>query len=335
MLRLKLLMLSGLFMATTANATIDIVLTKGNPKAVPVGVAQFAGQANLSQQPNIAAIINNDLLNSGDIKPTLAEDANADTGYWRGQGADDVVSGSIAAAGDNYNVAFKLDNLFSSSQDSGKLDSRVLANQSFTVDGSQLRDLAHHISDQIYQKLTGYPGVASTKLAYVVMTDNNNQRQYKLEVADADGLDSHTILASREPIMSPVWSPNGDSIAYVSFENHRARLYMQNISTGQRQIISKAKGINNAPAFSKDGGQMALVLSKSGSPKIYLLNLASGKLRQLTQGSSIDTEPNWMPDGKAILFTSNRGGTPQVYRKDIASGQVTRLTYNGDRKSVV
>lgn len=316
--------------ASTASATIDIVLTKGKSSAIPLGISQFTGQDKLTDKTNLAAVMNSDLENSGEIRPTLADGMNTDIGYWRGQGADDIVTGSIAAYGTQYQIAYQLNNLFDTAE-SGQLDSRTLSQQSFTVRPDQFRALAHHLSDDVFQRLTGVKGVASTKLAYVVVTQQATQSpQYRLEISDADGANAHTILTSKEPIMSPVWSPDAQQLAYVSFEGHRARLFMQNLQTGQRQILSQAEGINNAPAFSPDGKTLALVLSKSGNPKIYLMDLASGKVEQLTQGLSIDTEPAWLPDGKAILFTSNRGGTPQVYRKDLMSGQVTRLTYEGD-----
>lgn len=316
---------------TTANATIDIVLTKGKSSAIPVGVSQFTGQADHQGETNFAKVIAADLQNSGEVRSDLLDSVNDSVAYWREKGADDIVTGEIKPYGRQYQVGFQLDNLFGTAENSGKLDSRTLLNQSFNVQSPQFRALAHHISDDIFKQLTGVRGVASTKLAYVVVSKKADaKREYRLEIADADGENEHTVLASLEPIMSPVWSPNGQKLAYVSFEDHRARLFMQDLSTGGRQIISKAAGINNAPAFSPDGKTLALVLSKTGSPKIYTLDLSSGALKQVTHGVSLDTEPAWLPDGKGFLFTSNRGGTPQIYKKDLQSGQVTRLTYDGN-----
>ncbi|OGT69114.1 MAG: Tol-Pal system beta propeller repeat protein TolB, partial [Gammaproteobacteria bacterium RIFCSPHIGHO2_12_FULL_45_9] len=199
------------------------------------------------------------------------------------------------------------------------------------VKSSGLRNLAHHISDRIYQELTGVRGVFSTKIAYVLVQRPQDQSpKYTLEVSDVDGFNPQALLVSDEPIMSPAWSPDGRQLAYVTFENHRAAIYSQDVFTGQRRLLSRAPGINGAPAFSPDGKQLALVLTKTGNPKIYLMDLSTLALQELTFGWSIDTEPAWSSDGQSILFTSNRDGSPQIYNYSLATHTVSRLTYNGN-----
>jgi TolB protein len=194
-----------------------------------------------------------------------------------------------------------------------------------------LRALAHHISDSIYQQLTGIRGIFSTKIAYVlVQRELNKLTKYSLKVSDADGYNSQNLLVSSEPIMSPTWSPDGKNIAYVSFENKRAAIYSQNITNGERKIITKYPGINGAPAWSPDNKKLAVVLTKTDYPKIYILDLVTNKLQQITFGLSSDTEPSWAPDGQSIIFTSDRGGSPQIYQINLQTGQIQRLTYQGD-----
>ena len=206
----------------------------------------------------------------------------------------------------------------------------VLFDQSFTIHPSQLRALAHRISDLVYTQLTGNPGIFSTKIAYInVLHKATLNPVYYLKVADQDGANERVLLRSDRPIMSPAWSPDGRRIAYVSFEGNRAAVYVQNIATGARYRVSDSPGINGAPAFSPDGRRLALVLSKTGVAKIYLLDLATGYLQQLTHGYSIDTEPAWAPDGQSIVFTSSRDGGAQIFRYDLKTHAVTRVTFEG------
>jgi len=331
--------LSSLFVFTQANAALNLELTQGIDAAIPIAVVPFANeQANAPGETSVSAIIKSDLQNSGQFrasspgllsqKPTTVADVSAS--YWRRQKVDDVLIGQVKAqGGQQYQVSYQLVGVINSAKSTSP--TTTLLNESFRVNQAGLRELAHHISDQVYQKLTGVRGVFSTKLAYVLVQRRlGRPSKYALEVADEDGFNPVALLTSNQPIMSPTWTPNGRDIAYVSFENHRARIFMQDIRTGKREVISQFPGINGAPAFSPDGNTLALVLTKTGNPKIYTLNLASGKLSQITKGYAIDTEPAWAPDGQSLLFTSNRGGTPQIYRYYLKNGQIQRITFDGN-----
>lgn len=315
---------------TRSYAALDLELTQGINSARPIAIVPFKGQAAFDTQ--LSQVIAKDLKNSGRFKlldfdkskhhpMTLAD---IDFNYWRTLGADNVIVGSIVSLNDTaLAVNFQL------------LDSvgnaHLLLTKKFKIKPGDMRSLAHHISDLVYQKLTGERGVFSTRIAYVVVKRGSGQKtQYALEVADADGGNPQALLQSTQPIMSPAWSPNGKKIAYVSFERKRSQIYVVNVETGQRQLVSSFSGINGAPAWSPDGKQMAVVLSKSGKPKLYLVTLATGAMKQLTHGLSIDTEPSFSPDGKYILFTSGRGGSPQIYRLTLATGSVTRMTFDGN-----
>ncbi|MCK4609303.1 MAG: Tol-Pal system beta propeller repeat protein TolB [Gammaproteobacteria bacterium] len=308
---------------TSVYAALNLELTQGVNKALPIAVLSF------SVQHNIAKIISSDLQNSGQFKVDQVDAPQqlsygmhaANYAYWAGQKMNNVVLGSVEKDGKKYKVKFQLLDVYSKS---------VLLDKEYKVSKDDLRALAHHISDLVYQQLIGQRGVFSTKIAYVLVQRKIGQpTKHSLIVADADGHNPKQLLLSSEPIMSPAWSPDGKKLAYVSFEHKHSAIYIQNIATGKRHLVSNYPGINGAPAFSPDGRKLALVLSKTGYPKIYVLDLVTHKLKQKTFGWSLDTEPSWSATGEAIIFTSNRGGTPQIYQLDLASNAITRLTYQG------
>ena len=323
----KLLMISGLLAFDSAYAMVDLELTQGMNEAMPIAVTPFSGQSNTAAPDNISSVISSDLKNSGRFRlvnhSADASRAN-DYAYWHSIGADDVVTGSVRSLGGNQNeVSFQLIDPINASH--------ILLSQSFHIQSVDMRALAHHISDIIFEKLTGIRGIFSTRMAYVVFNPHSApQTRYQLEVADIDGYNPRSLLISTQPIMSPAWSPDGNKIAYVSFENKRSQIYYVDFHTGQRRLITSYPGINSAPSWSPDGRKMALVLSKSGHPEIYIVDMATGALTQLTHSNAINTEPSYSPDGRTILFMSDRGGSPQVYKYDLGSGQTSRVTFDGD-----
>lgn len=327
------LYLSLMFLATPCFAALDLELTRGVSNALPIAIVPFANQAKEEDATAITAVVQKDLANSGRFKvlnkdkmpelPHAASAVNAEK--WQKIGIDDVVVGDVKPVeGSGYDVNFALVSTV-------KQPSTVVIKEKFAqIEKKDLRRLAHHISDLIYEALIGEKGAFSSRIAYIVIRhEEGKPTRYLLEVADADGYNPKPILASSQPIMSPAWSHDGRQIAYVSFENHEAQIYVAQVATGSRAAVSSFAGINGAPAWSPDDKQLALVLSKSGSPKIYTLNLATKALNAVTQGNAIDTEPNWSPDGRSIIFTSDRGGGPQIYKVDLATHQVQRVTYDG------
>lgn len=317
----------------TASAILSMELTRGVAGAIPLAVVPFAAQSPAPQ--DVSGIVTNDLTNSGRFKvygrsaltefPSSAGQVSAD--YFRKLGTDNVVVGKVnALGGDRYEVKFQLLDMFR-----GKAEASVALEKTYTVSGAELRNLAHHISDLVYEQITGTRGIFSTKIAYVVVQRPGNAgTRYILEVSDQDGYAPRPLLESPEPIMSPAWSPNGRQIAYVSYENKKAAIYLQELGSGARRLLSEFPGINGAPAWSADGRKLALVLSKSGSPNIYVMDVASRGLTQVTHDFYINTEPAWAPDGKTLSFTSNRSGGPQIYQVNLASGTSSRVSYDGD-----
>jgi TolB protein len=302
---------------------LDLELTQGINSALPIAINSFGSDAGAEE---IAHVIENDLTLSGQFKiisGPQGPNAQSSFGVLKQLGADSVVTGRVNRVGNHFEVSFNLIDAVA--------NGNVLLTKSYQVNANQIRPLAHHISDEVYQKLTGERGIFSTRIAYISV-QRNAQRppRYSLEVADADGHNPQSLLVSSEPIMSPSWSPDGKAISYVSFEKKKAQIFTVSVETGQRRLITSFPGINGAPAWSPDGRQLAVVLSKTGTPKIYNIDINSGSMKQVTFGDAIDTEPRFSPDGASLLFTSGRGGSPQVYKLSLASGQVSRITFEGN-----
>jgi TolB protein len=244
-------------------------------------------------------------------------------GTWRLLKVDYIVIGRVrtAVGGTGHEPIYQLFDVHTQER---------LLSQVTTVGEGDLRFGAHRVADAIYEKLTGVPGAFSTRIAYITSTGVGNGLRYELVVADADGYGPQSIVGSPEPLLSPAWSPDGRKLAYVSFEKGNSAIYLQDVSTGARELISSGKGINGAPAFSPDGKKMAMTLSRSGNPEIVLRDMATGRNTQLTQHWAIDTEPVFSPDGRYIYFTSDRGGKPQIYRMPAHGGAPDRVTLEGD-----
>ena len=326
------LLMTGLLLgARGADAALTIQITGGTEGAQPIAVVPF-GWAGPGKLPtNVGKVIADDLRRSGRFAPLADKDlvGHPHTGdevnfqSWRVLRVDNLVVGKVQATGpDSYTVQFQLFDVF---------QGRQIIGYSIPANGSDLRGVAHHISDLIYKSLTGERGAFNTRIAYVT-TDrkSKNDTVYELQVADSDGFHPQTILRSSQPIMSPAWSPDGKQLAYVSFEHHRSQIFIQNVASGARHVVASYPGIDGAPAFSPDGKRLAMTLSKDGSPDVYILNLSTGHLRRLTDDPSIDTEAAWMPDGKSLVFTSDRGGGPQIYQISADGGQAKRLTFDGN-----
>ncbi|MCU7799042.1 MAG: Tol-Pal system beta propeller repeat protein TolB [gamma proteobacterium symbiont of Lucinoma myriamae] len=319
-----------------AHAVLEVEIKGGFQSADPIAIVPFSWSQSGKAPVDIASIISRDLARSGVFSPLslnqLPEhptmEGSINFPRWKNTNAENLVIGQVAAIGQGrFEIKFKMLDIFT-----GKSSIEYR----YEVAQKQLRRVAHQISDQIYQKLTHTKGAFDTLIAYVVVNNDvdSKKRIYTLAVADSDGYSEQIILKSKKPIMSPIWSPNGKRLSYVSFEKNRSIIYMQELKSGKRKTIAQFKGINSAPAWSPDGKRLAMTLSKDGNSEIYVMHIASGVLQRITNHYSIDTEPAWAPDGRSLVFTSDRAGKPQIYQVAInqqgRSGNPKRLTYDGN-----
>ncbi len=312
-----------------AHAALTIEITQGIQGATPIAIVPFGSAPGAAPPPeDIAAIVTADLGGSGrfstlplgDMLERPTDGSQVNFKNWRMLGSDNLVIGKVRPGSGGYTVQFQLFDVFQGKQ---------LLGYSIPAGASELRRVAHHISDLIYEKLTGIRGAFNTRIAYVTATRGAN-RSYVLKVADADGYNASTILSSREPLMSPAWSPDGKRLAYVSFEKKRSEIYVQEIASGARQRIAGFDGANQAPAWSPDGRRLAVSLSRGGNLDLYVLDVSGSNLQRVTDNPAIDTEPVWAPDGNTLYFTSDRGGKPQIYEVAANGGSAQRITFEGD-----
>lgn len=330
---LAFVLLGLLSLAARAELTIEITRGVDNPTKVAVVPLELSDSESLPE--NISQIINANLERSGQFATIPQRDMlsfprrEQDIHFrdWRVLDTEYLLVGNLERVDGRIRVNYELFDVLN--------QRKVLRRQRVEGRESQLRAMAHHISDKVYEALTGIPGAFSTEIIYVEALSNGEtgpdfSETFRLMLADADGRNPKMLLQSDDPILSPVWSPDGGRVAYVSFETSRPAIFVQDLQTGEREQLTDFRGLNGAPAWSPDGEKLALVLSKDGNPEIYTLDLDSGRFTRITNHFAIDTEPNWTADGKGIIFTSNRGGKPQIYQVTLASGRVERLTFEGD-----
>ncbi|MFT4100936.1 MAG: Tol-Pal system beta propeller repeat protein TolB [Burkholderiaceae bacterium] len=284
----------------------------------PIAIATFSTDGRVPQ--DVVAVIRSDLTRSGmfkviDPQTTLNESANVNGADFRNRGADSVLGGSITRTADGrYEIRYRLTDV---------VRQTPLVAEAIIVNEPDLRLAAHRVADAVYEKVTGEKSIFSTRIAFVTKQGT----RYRLNVSDWDGENVQTPLNSPEPIISPVWSPEGDRLAYVSFEARKPIVYVHTLSTGQRIVVANFKGSNSAPAWSPDGRSLAVTLSRDGSSQLYLIDARGGEARRVTSSSGIDTEPTFSPDGRSVYFTSDRGGSPQIYRVSVGGGDASRVTF--------
>jgi TolB protein len=307
--------------ASRAQLTIEII--GGGADQIPITVLPLADEEKFQQR--ISQIVSADLVRSGrfklqeigSVRPLPSEPAEVNYRYWKNRGCQTLVIGKVIQREDGkVEVRFRMLDTAKEAQSVG---------YAYTIVVPQMRAIAHRIADTIYEKLTGESGVFSTRIAYVAKFP----QRFELHVADADGFNSQFILAHREPIISPAWSPDGTRIAYVSFEEGRSIVFIHNLVDGTRRVLAAYDGINSAPTWSPDGKRLALALSKDGISQIYVMDADGSGVTRITNSNAIDTEPSFSPDGKYVLFTSDRGGSPQIYRMTPSGGNVERMTFEG------
>lgn len=306
--------------STTAFAQLYLEIAKAPDQAPKIAIVPFTNDNGLYP------IVETDLNRSGRFTSTSKNlPANAainqiQASDWQAAGIPYVVTGQIKQTATGFEVHYQLYDV---------QKQQYILNELLNVPAARIRQAGHMVSDAIYQALTGIPGDFSGRIAYVLRNPATPAERYTLQIADTDGEQPKTVLSSRDPILSPAWTPDAKKIAYVSFETKRPAIYLQDLSTGTREVLTSFRGLNGAPSFSPDGQSMLFTASMNGNPEIYQMDLSTRQVKRMTNDSAIDTEARYTPDGKSFIFTSDRGGSAQIYRYTFADGSVKRLTFKG------
>lgn len=311
--------------AMPAQAALEIEISGGSAIQVPIAILPLAESASVQGKNRLHEIISNDLKGSGLFRiintsgmPALPT-SPAQIRYtdWTALKAQGLSLGDVQPLPNG--------NLKVSVQVMDVLRQTPLLQLNYTIPPTQYRHVAHLIADQIYEKFTGQPGSFATRIAYVTKVG----KRFTLQVADADGFNAQTLVASNEPIISPTWSPDGNRMAYVSFEKKKPVVFVQSLYTGERKVVANFKGNNSAPAWAPDGSKLAVVLTYGANSQIYTISQDGSNLQQVTKSNAIDTEPAFSPDGQWIYFSSDRGGRPQIYKVPASGGSPSRVTFEG------
>ena len=319
-----LLLLSMTAAANLAHADLSVEVIGGGSNRYPVAIVPLQGESLLPEA--ITATVKSDLAMTGAFSlldtaagDALAAPAQLNAAAWQQRGARAVVYGKLVSlGGGRVRLTFWADTVSPREQ---KLSAE------FDLAPEQLRDMAHRMADMVYEALLGEKSLFSSRIAYITQSG----KEYRLQIADMDGRRAQTVLRSRQPIMSPAWSPDGTRLAYVSFEQQKPVIYVQDLVSGQRRVLANFRGSNSAPVWSPDGRRLAVVLTTSGNSQVYLINADGGGLQRFSYSDAIDTEPAFSPDGRQIVFVSDRSGSPQLYVQALDGGRnARRVTFEGN-----
>ena len=325
----KIAIFTLMFLPFFCFGELFLEITKGSEDPFKVAIIPFEGSSSVSKILN--KVIRNDLNRTGEfdlldaslLLPLIVEEDEINYRDWNLLGMDFLVTGNIIKTNSSIDVYYEIYDI--------RKKKKIRSSKVFGLP-NQLRQLAHYTSDGMYESIAGIKGIASTKLLYVHDVKSNNlNTRYRLMLADSDGANEQTLLSSSEPIISPSWSPDGKKVAYVSFETGLAKVYIQNIATGERNSVLSKNTQISSPSWSPDGKYLSLTLYQDGNAEIYILRLRDKTLTRMTNQFAIDTESSWSPKGNKILFTSGRSGSPQIYELDLRrlNAKAKRLSFEG------
>lgn len=320
-----------------AQTPLRIEITEGVIEPVPYAIPDFIPENAAGGQyaAALARVIANNLTGTGLLReiPSTAHigritsfEAPVQFPDWRAINARALITGAVRVNGQQITVKFRLFDVVSGQQlgDGLQLDGRT----------DSWRRMAHRVSDQVYQRLTGETGYFDSRVVFIAESGPREARRKQVAIMDQDGENVQFLTDGSALAIAPRFSPTGDRILFTSYETGFPRIYLMDVATRRRQVVGDQPGtMTFAPRFSPDGGSMIYSLSVDGSTDLYMLNIANGQRWQLTQSGAIDTAPSFAPDGTRIVFESDRSGTSQIYVMALQGGTATRISQGQGRYS--
>lgn len=325
-----LLSIALLMFSSQSLAILNVVVLKGAKNIVPIAVLPFYIN-NGDTSSDMANIISADLRRSGYFSildnaliQTSQVDPNAiNYQQWQDVKVDFLILGNIVDKGNgSFIVSVYMYDVYSQ---------RSILAYRYKANAQAKRKIAHKISDKIYKAILGTKGAFDSYLTYVLLTkDAFGRMEYQIKISDSDGVNAQTLFSSSEPLASPVWSPDNNKIAYISFENGYSEVFIKYPFLEQKTIkLPRFNGIASAPSWHPNGKILVVTFSKNGNKDVYTYHIETQKINRLTTHKGIDTEGGFSPDGKKLIFTSNRSGKAQIYLKNLETGKIKRMSFQG------
>lgn len=320
-----------------AQTPLRIEVTEGVIEPVPYAIPDFIPENADGGRyaASLARVIAGNLTGTGLLReiPATAHvgritsfDAPVQFSDWRAISARALITGAVSVRGSQITVKFRLFDVVSGQQlgDGLQLDGRT----------ESWRRMAHRVSDQVYQRLTGESGYFDSRVVFIAESGPRDARRKQVAIMDQDGENVEYLTDGAALTFAPRFSPTGDRILFTSYETGVPRIYLMDVASRRRQIIGEQPGeMTFAPRFSPDGGSVVYSLSVGGATDLYLLNLGTGQRWQLTQSGAIDTAPSFSPDGQRLTFESDRTGSSQIYVMPVQGGAATRISQGQGRYS--
>src|SRR6202048_3330100 len=283
---------TGALPVERALAVLKLDVTQGNVQPVPIAIPEFIAVA--TQDPalgrNISQIIGANLQRSGLFAPIDTLPRFPD---WRQINAQALVTGRVTQGEGRLKAEFRLWDVFAGQQ---------LHGQQYTTTADNWRRIAHIISDAIYERLTGDKGYFDSRVVFVDESGPKERRIKRLALMDQDGANVRYLTRGDDLVLTPRFSSSADTITYMSYGQGDPRVYLMNIETGQREIVSNFPGMSFSPRFSPDSQRVIFSLQNGGNSNLFVMDLRSKATTRLTDTQVIDTAPSYSPDGSYICF---------------------------------
>jgi len=320
--------------AAAAQQSTVIDVTRARTDPIPIAVPDLAGGTPDAQRfgRDIARVVTNNLRGSGLFRPVDRQafiqtpEAAAQTPRfqdWRVIGAQALVTGRVETQpGGRLRVEFRLWDVLPETQ---------LQGTAYTADAANWRQIAHVVSDVIYERLLGERGYFDTRIVYVAETGPRDRRTRRLAIMDQDGENNRFLTDGRFQALTPRFHPNARQIAFMSYASNQPRVFLFDLDSGRQEVLGNFGGLTLSPRFSPDGRSVILAAARGNDTNIFVVDLATRRERQLTSGGALDVSPCFSPDGTQIVFNSDRGGDQQLYVMDASGANVRRISFGRGR----